>query len=522
MAATISVGYQNSFILIIMCFFPALYLFSRLFKKPKDGSDLPPSPPSLPIIGHLHLLLSTLIHKSLQRISNKYGPLLHLRVFNYAILLVSCPSVLYEIFKAHDVNISSRGLPPIEESLFFGSFSYFMAPYGDYWKFMKKLVATKLIAPQTQEQSRSDRAVEIERFYANLLDKARKKESVDIFQEAKGLVRNIIFKISLGRSCVEDNNEAERVVKLSNEMAALSKKLFLAQILNKPLEKLGISLFRKEIMAVSDKVDELLESIVVERKEKLDEHQCKDLMDTFLAAYRDENAEYKINMNHIKAFFAELFTGTIDSTSTTIQWAMAEILNSPNTLERLREEIESVVGRTRMIQETDLPKLPFLDAVVKEVLRLHAHGPLSVRKFQEGCKIRGFYIPENTTLVVNAYAIMRDPNYWEDPDEFKPERFLDSLRPLPAEEARREQALKYIPFGTGRRACPGGNLASIFVRTAVGVMVQCFDWEIKGEKINMEEAAGRIFLNMAHPLKCTPSPRFLIHSLPFNLQTPTP
>ncbi|KAL0717486.1 hypothetical protein Bca4012_066808 [Brassica carinata] len=512
MAATISFDFQNCFIIILPCFLAALYLFARFFKKRRDGFDQPPSPPSLPIIGHLYLFLSPLMHKSLQNISNKYGPLLRLHIFNYRILLVSSPSVLYEISKSHDVNISSRGLPPFKESLAFGSSGFIMSPYGEYWKFMTKLAVAKLTGMQTQEQSRSARAFEVERFYGKLLDKARKKESVDIHKEVKGLISNILFKMTLGRNCLEENSEAEKVTQLSDQLSALAKKLLLAQILNRWLEKLGISLFKKEIMGVSNELDELLEKIIGERKEK-DKYQCTDLLDTLLEAYRDENAEYKITMNHIKSLFAELFVGGPDTTSATIQWTMAEIINSPKTLERLREEIETVVGKTRMIQETDIPKLPYLEAVFKESLRLHGPVPVIVRDFEEGCKIRGFYVPENTKLVFNCYAIMRDPNFWEDPDEFKPERFMDGLRP--AEDARREQALSYIPFGVGRRACTAEKLASMFVRTAIGVMVQCFDWDIKGDKVNMKETTGRLFLGMAHPLECTPSPRALLnHPLP--------
>jgi len=120
----------------------------------------------------------------------------------------------------------------------------------------------------------------------------------------------------------------------------------------------------------------------------------------------------------------EIFIGATDTSVQTTQWTMAEILNHPNVLERLRKDIDSVVGKTRLIHETDLPNLPYLQAVVKEGLRLHPPGPLLVRTFQERCKIKGFYIPEKTTLVINAYAVMRDPDSWEDPDEFKPERFL--------------------------------------------------------------------------------------------------
>ena len=144
---------------------------------------------------------------------------------------------------------------------------------------------------------------------------------------------------------------------------------------------------------------------------------------------------------------------------------------------------------------------------MKEGLRLHPPAPLVVRTFQEGCEVKGFYIPEKTTLVVNGYAVMRDPDVWEDPDEFKPERFLVSSTSGQQEDKIREKVPKYIPFGSGRRGCPGSNLAYLFLGIAVGVMVQCFDWRIKEEKVNMDEAAGAVSLRRAHPVHATPVAR---------------
>ncbi|AEE83587.1 cytochrome P450 like protein [Arabidopsis thaliana] len=499
-------------IFILLCLLSFL-CYSLFFMKPKDsrdGRDLPPSPPSLPIIGHLHLiLLSTLTHKSFQRLSSKYGPLLHLRIFHVPIVLASSASVAYEIFRDQDVNVSFRHSPPIEESLFLGSYSFISAPYGDYWKFMRKLMVTKILGPQALERSRRFREDELDRFYKTLLDKAMKKESVEIVEEAAKLNNNTICKMIMGRSCSEETGEAERIRGLVTESMALTKKIFLATIFHKPLKKLGISLFKKEIMSVSRKFDELLEKILVEHEEKMEEHhQGTDMMDVLLEAYRDENAEYKITRNHIKSMFVDLFIAGTDTSSTTIQWIMAEIINHPKILERLREEIDFVVGKTRLIQETDLPNLLYLQAIIKEGLRLHPPGPLLPRTVQERCEIKGFHIPEKTILVVNSYAIMRDPDFWEDPDEFKPERFLSISRSGQEDEIR-DKFLKYIPFASGRRGCPGTNLAYASVGTAVGVMVQCFDWKIEGENVNMNEAAGTMVLTMAHPLKCTPVPRTL-------------
>ncbi|KAL0719115.1 hypothetical protein Bca4012_068439 [Brassica carinata] len=473
----ILVDFQNCFILILLCFFSFLG-YSLFFKKPKNspGYDLPPSPPSLPIIGHLPLLFSSLTHKSLQKLSTKYGPLLHIRIFNVPVILASSASVAYEIFKSHDVNVSSRDLAVN--------------------------VTTKLLRPQTLERSRGIRAEELHRFYGSLVEKARNNESVGISKEAMKLMNNTLCRMSMGRSFTEENGEAGKVRFLVEESNALTKKRILASLLRRPLEILRIPLFKKEIMSVSDRFGELLERILVEHEEKLEEnHQDKDVMDELLAACQDEEAEYKITRNHIKALFVEQFIGGTDTSVQTTQWAMAEILNNHKVLDKLREEIDSAVGCSRLIQEMDLPNLPYLQAVVKEALRLHPPGPLLVRKFQEGCEIKGFYIPEKTILVINAYAVMRDPDSWKDPDDFKPERFLSS------KEDEKHQELKFLPFGGGRRACPGGNLSQIIVGTAIGVMVQCFDWKIEGGKVNMEEAVEGMSLSMVHPLKCTPIPR---------------
>ncbi|EOA32928.1 hypothetical protein CARUB_v10016254mg [Capsella rubella] len=506
MAAFISVGFQNCFIFILLCFFSLLcyYLF---FKKPsgssRGGFDLPPSPPSLPIIGHLHLLLSVLIHRSLQKLSSKYGPILYLRVFSFPVVLVSSASVAYEIFRTHDVNNSYRGFTPTDDALFAGAFSFISAPYGDYWKFMKKVLVTNFLGPQAHERSRGVRADELERFYMNLFDKAMKKEIVEISNETLTLTNYTISKMIMGRSCSEESFKA-----LATELDVLTKKLFFANTLRAGFKKLVVSLFSKETKVVSDRFSELLERILVEHEKKLDEHhQGTDLMDALLEAHRNENAEYMITRNHIKSVIADLlFAGTDNSVKTT-QWAMAEIIKNRNVLERLRGEIDCVVGKTRLIQETDLPNLPYLQAVVKETIRLHPPGPFFVRFSKEGCMIGGFYVPEETSLVVNAYVVMRDPDTWEDPLVFKPDRFLSSASRSEQEEERREKAIKFIPFGSGRRSCPGENLAYVIMGTAIGVMVQGFEWRINDEKINMEETVVGLSLTMAHPLKITPLSR---------------
>ncbi|CAN6820136.1 unnamed protein product [Brassica oleracea] len=485
-ATMIMFGFQNCFMFIILCFlsFLCYYLFVKKPSSSRSGfDDLPPSPPSLPIIGHLHLLLSTPTHKALQKLSSK----------------------------AHDANISSRGPPPIDDSLFAGSTSFISSPYGDHWKFMKKVLVTKLLGPQALERSRDVRADELDRVYARLLDKARKEESVEIIKEVVNLTNNSICRMIMGKSCSEENGEAERARSVASESLALGKKIVLGSLLRPRFKHLVMLLIKKEMMVVSNKFDELFERILVEHETKQDGHQETDLMEALLAAYGDDTAGYKITRKHIKTLLADLLFAGTDSSAQAAQWAMAEIIKNPNVLKRLREEIDCLVGQgTRLIHETDLPNLPYLQAVVKEVLRLHPPGTVFGRISQKGFRMGEYYIPEETSFAINVYAIMRDPDLWEDPDEFKPERFLqDSSRTAEEEEEeRREQALKYIPFGGGRRGCPGSNLAYVFLGTAVGMMVQGFDWRIEGgDKVSMEETVLGLSLTMAHPPKFIPVAR---------------
>ncbi|KAJ4871329.1 hypothetical protein Rs2_47029 [Raphanus sativus] len=217
MMTTIILDFQNCFIFIFLCL-SSLLCYTLFFRKPKDF-PLPPSPPSLPIIGHLHFLLSVLVHRSLQKLSSKYGSILYLHIFSSPIVLVSSASAAYEIFRAHDVNISSRGLPPTEASLFAGSFSFISA---SKWRLLEVHGRRTSGSSSGHEKFCAD---ELGQFYDNLFKKALKKETVEIFEEALKLTNNSICKLIMGRCCPDEEDVMERVKGLVTELDVLSKKI---------------------------------------------------------------------------------------------------------------------------------------------------------------------------------------------------------------------------------------------------------------------------------------------------------
>ncbi|KAM1553555.1 hypothetical protein EV2_006545 [Malus domestica] len=202
-----------------------------------------------------------------------------------------------------------------------------------------------------------------------------------------------------------------------------------------------------------------------------------------------------------------------------MEWALAELINHPKVLKKAREEIDRVVGNRRIVVESDGPSLPYIQAIIKETLRLHPPVPMIPRKSVQKCNIGNYVIPENTMLFVNAWAIGRDPKYWENPLHFYPERFLaplsgggDGARALDL----RGQHFQLLPFGTGRRICPGINLALQMLPALLGAMVQCFGWKVVGvnqkhmngdEVLEMDERPG-MATPRAHDLICIPVVRF--------------
>uniref|UniRef100_A0A5B7BNF6 Uncharacterized protein n=1 Tax=Davidia involucrata TaxID=16924 RepID=A0A5B7BNF6_DAVIN len=514
------------------CIFFIIWLISTLpllrsfFNKPTTPTThlrLPPSPPSLPIIGHLHHLTPNL-HKSFHNLSTQYGPLLYLRFGSSRCLLVSSASTAAEIFKTHDLTFASRPQFAFADKLPYGTSGFITAPYGDYWRFMKKLCVTELLGTRQLERSLAVRREELHRILNKLFDRASKLEVVDVGAELMKLTNNVTCRMVMSTGCSDNDVEADKCRELVKESFKIGTKFCFGDVLG-PLKWLGFWVYGKQAVEVTRRYDDLLERILKEHEEEREsgEREDRDLMDILLGVYRDDKAEVKITRTHIKAFFLDLFIEGTDTSAEAMQWTIAELINHPHVFKKVREEIESVVGKSRLVEESDIPSLPYLQAVVKETLRLYPAGPVTTRECRKHCKIQGFDIPEKTAVAINLYAIMRDPELWDEPDEFRPERFMVSSKEKERLDHRNEakgQDFNFVPFGAGRRGCPGTLLAFSLMNSAVAAMVQCINWKVgrdedgdgdgDGAKVDMQAGIG-MSLGMAHPLVLLP----VVHFNPF-------
>ena len=198
------------------------------------------------------------------------------------------------------------------------------------------------------------------------------------------------------------------------------------------------------------------------------------------------------------SFSQNLFGAGTETTSTTTEWAMALLLNHPEKLKKAQAEIDAAVGTSRLIAPDDLPRLGYLQSIINETLRLYPAAPLLLpHQSSADCKVGGYDVPRGTMLLVNVYAIHRDPAVWEDPTEFRPERFEDG----------KAEGRLLMPFGMGRRKCPGEALALRTVGLVLGALIQCFDWgRADGVEVDMAEGGG-VTMARVVPLEAMCRPR---------------
>ncbi|KAL3840447.1 hypothetical protein ACJIZ3_025038 [Penstemon smallii] len=239
----------------------------------------------------------------------------------------------------------------------------------------------------------------------------------------------------------------------------------------------------KRMMGLQREFDAFIQGLIDEHKKKIcssnDIIGRKTMIESMLELQQSEPEFYSDEI--IKGIVLVLLMAGTDTTAVTMEWAMALLLNHPNMLKKARAELDNHVGHNRLVDEPDLSKIPYLQGIVNEALRLYPAVPLLVpRESSNDCTIEGFDVPSKTMLLVNAWSIHRDPKLWDDPESFKPERY-DGLE----DEAYK---LKLIPFGLGRRRCPGAGLANR-------------EWErIDEELVNMDEGMG-LSMPKAKPLE---------------------
>ncbi|KAJ4770811.1 hypothetical protein LUZ62_055068 [Rhynchospora pubera] len=471
----------------------AIFLLSSLLlklffltPKPRHKAKLPPSPPSLPIIGHLHLLKKPL-HRSLSMLSARYGPILYLHFGYRPTLVISSPQLAEECFTTNDVALANRPNFPSAKELTNNYSTLIFSNYGSFWRNLRKIATVQVLSNHRLLSSTSARNEEarylVHRLFLGSADDKSAFQKVNVKAIAFEFVLNVVMGMIAGKRYYGDEakdwDEARQFRHVVDEVSSLVSGTKLEDFF--PWIKLIKSvLMGRRLKAVVKKRNEFSQRLIEEIRKGVDAQRKKTMIGDLLGLQEREPEGYADSL--IRSLSLSLLQAGTDTTSNTIEWAMSLLLNNPAALAKARHEIDTVVGRDRLVEESDVPSLPYLRAIINETLRLHPAVPLDVpHESAADCFIGGYIIPKGTTLLINIHAIHRDPSIWKDPTEFRPERF----------ENGKAEGLWLLPFGMGRRKCPGEGLAIRMIALALGTLIQCFEWERIGEEaVDMTEAPG--------------------------------
>ncbi|KAK7400637.1 hypothetical protein VNO78_11866 [Psophocarpus tetragonolobus] len=478
----------------------------------------PPSPkPRLPFIGHLHLLNKQLLHHALISLSERYGPLYSLYFGSMPTIVASTPELFKLFLQTHEAaSFNTRFQTSAIRRLTYDN-SVAMVPFGPYWKFVRKLIMNDLLNATTVNKLRPLRTQQIRKFLKVMAQSAEAQQPLDVTEELLKWTNSTISMMMLG--------EAEEIRDIAREVLKIFGEYSLTNFIW-PLNKLRVGKYEKRIDDILNKFDPVIERVIKKRRdivkrrkngEVIEGESSGVFLDTLLEFAEDETMEIKITKEQIKGLVVDFFSAGTDSTAVATEWALAELINNPRVLQKARDEVYSVVGKDRLVDEADTQNLPYIRAIVKETFRMHPPLPVVKRKCVEECEINGYVIPEGALILFNVWAVGRDPKYWDRPLEFRPERFLENggegeAGPIDL----RGQHFQLLPFGSGRRMCPGVNLATSGMATLLATLIQCFDLQVVGPqgqilkgkdaKVSMEERAG-LTVPRAHNLVCVPLAR---------------
>ncbi|CAJ2669498.1 unnamed protein product [Trifolium pratense] len=478
--------------------------------------NLPPSPFfKLPLIGHMHIL-SPHLHQSFDRLSRKYGPLFSVDFGSVPCVVASTPHFAKLILQTNEQSFNCRYESVAIKRLTYDA-SLAFSPYGDYWRFVKKLSMSELLSSRNINNFQQLRLQENHVILKLFANKAKSYETVNVTQEFLKVTNSVISKMMLGEA-----EEARDVIRDVTEMFGefnvsdfiwLFKKLDI-QGLGKRIEDLFVR-FDTLVERIISKREEMRKNKgIVKNKSEEDGTESRDFLDILLDCIDNKNSEVKIERIHIKALVMDFFTAATDTTAISTEWALVELMNNPSLLQKAREEINKVVGKNKLVDESDSPNLPYLQAIVMEAYRLHPPVPMVARRCIKDCKIENYMIPKNSLIFVNTWSICRNPKYWDNPLKFDPERFLQNSTDSYIDV--RGQNFSLLPFGSGARMCPGINLTMRLVPALLGAIIQCFDFHVLDSKgqimkggdiaIDVNERPG-LTAPRAHDLVCIPVER---------------
>lgn len=489
----------------------------HLMRGDNSGSRLPPGPKGWPVVGNLFDFIGTLPHRSFAALKQQYGPVVWLKIGSVKTMVLLSAAAAEELYKNHDLTFLERPVIETMKSHDYYKSSMAFGPYGVYWRTLRRLCFTELFTNKKMNETVSIRQKCVDDMLLwieqDLKTCATSSTSgIEVTRFVFPTLFNVFGNMMISRDLVDPNSTmASEFYKALVGVTVCMGSPNLSDIFSW-LKWIDLQGLRRRMDQDFGKVIEIVSQFLHERVAQRQQTQTegtssdstKDFLNMLLdfkGTRKDEPA--KLSDHQVSVFLMEMFSGGTETMSTTIEWAMCELLQNSEAMIKIKSELGSVVGTNKKLEEKHIDNLHYLQAVVQETLRLHPPGPIIPRKAIHHTNFMGYEIPKDTQVFVHSWAIGRDEEFWgNDVLVFKPERFLGSNIEY------KGQHFEFIPFGAGRRICPGLGLAHRLLPLVLGSLLHHFDWvlcqNVHGETtVDMSETMG-ITAKMRHHLKAVP------------------
>ncbi|XP_024385389.1 cytochrome P450 77A1 [Physcomitrium patens] len=488
------------------------YLGNVLGKEIKP--KLPPSPPQWPVLGNLpHIMRkSAALHTTLRLLGKKLGPIYTLWLGrSFPLVIVTGEETAREAFVDQGHIFSARPTLISWQYISSGYRTTMTTPAGAHWQKLRKIISHHLISPTNLARYIPVRDSEIQKLLERFRDQSRENEGVvHPLQQLRISAVDIIMRIAFGDEFATLDNEGRKgnavvLDRLFQEIMDAGS-IFQIALDSSPLTRtLLFSASRKcysNIRTIAGQITDLVMPIVMERKRLLKERpltEVKTFVDSLIMLKGDDAlTDMEIVWNVV-----ELMVGATDNTSHILEWIFANMITYPHVQQKAYEEVKRAMGPNLdrgLVQENHIPNLPYIQAIVKESMRRHMMAVLAIPRIaSRDCKLRGYDIPKGTMVVLHAGALALNEEIWSDPLEFRPERFLNLDN-----EATHMHKMAFLPFGVGRRSCPGASMGLLHLHMLLANLIYRFEWgpESPGQPVDFSEKF-RMVVTMKSRLRAT-------------------
>ncbi|KAF7851360.1 hypothetical protein BT93_L4088 [Corymbia citriodora subsp. variegata] len=451
-----------------------------------NALKLPPGPKKLPLIGNLpQMRRPELPHHHMSGLAKTYGPIYHLRVGELTLVVLTTPDIAEEVLRTHEINFAQKPLSLSTETMMMDKNSSFMyAPYGEYWRQLRKVCVLELLSVKRVRSFQSIREDEMR----NLVQFVRSSlgRPLNLTDEISSCLTAIISKAAFG----ESYKHQEEYLSALKEGIELASGFSIADFF--PSIRILRYISGRKWSSVRQRCDKISSRILNDHKRRREVLSIQevgsakeDFVDVLPRIQESNELGFHLTDNDIKSVILEFFGGGTDTSSVTAEWAMSELLKNPQVMTKAQAEVREALKGKELAQDLDLQGLKYLKSVIKETLRLHPPTPLVPREATKACKIKGYDIPPKSRVLIHVGAIGKDPNYWKDPERFEPGRFLESSIDFIG------MNYHFLPFGSGRRVCPGIAFAMANVELLLALLLYHFDWALPNgqtpEELDMTE-----------------------------------